>query len=376
MSKLLALALVSVYLFNGSYPVISELNGTYWMAFQGEDGIYVTNSEDLMEWSAPVKIPDTKTGDYHPWLLIDRDGIFRLVYVKHKTLDPESIKYGFDYDIYATYSQDGLNWIKPYPIAKTDRIEWYPHLYQDKNGKFWLTYSIAEKNGSNGIYIRESRDFVKWSEPIVVIPPDGMYLFGKLFEFKGRWWLNYAKFTGDENNLTLLNNHDIYIAYGNSPYKLSNHARITFSPPLNFSLYNDAKADDERIWIAYTSTIEGNEEVYLISSRDGINWTKPLRLTRNVEYISQLEEPFNFKCDQKSILVEDNRVIVAYQSAIFKDNRSVWVAIVNKSEIPEEVFRVSYVPKITAEKTPFVGGVWVLSAGIVAGLIFRKAKNK
>ncbi|ADC64842.1 hypothetical protein Ferp_0671 [Ferroglobus placidus DSM 10642] len=371
MLKTAAVLVTLIYLFNGGYPVLEKFNDTYWMVFKGDDGIYITSSKDLKSWSAPVKIPGTKQGDYHPWFIIDRNGVFRVVYVKHEIINPESIKYGFDYDIYATYSYDGVNWVEPYPVAESEKIDWYPHLYQDKSGKFWLTYSVAEENGSTGIYVRESRDFITWSEAKVVIPPDGEYIFGKLFEFKGKWWMNYAKFTGDKDNLTLLNNHDIFIAYGDSPYELKNHARITSTPPLNFTLYNDAKADDERIWIAYTSTVEGNEEVYLISSRDGVNWTKPVKLSRNVEYISQLEEPFNFKCDQKSVLIEKDRVIVAYQSAIFRENRSIWLAIVNKSEIPAETFSVKYWnDEKTSKESPL--GVEVLILSITSAAMLRK----
>ena len=376
---LMALLLMPVKVLDGNYPVIQQHDNTYWLVFTGEDGLYITNSSDLINWSKPVKIPGTREKDYHPWFLIDDKGYFRVVFVRHRLINPEALKEGFDYDIYATYSKDGSNWVEPYPVAATDRIEWYPHLYQDGSGNYWLTYSMGFPDGNNGIYVRKSSNFVKWSEPYEVIPPNGSYLFGKLFEFKGKWWLNYAKFTGNYDDIRMINNHDIFIAYGDSPYRMEAYAQLSFSPPLNFTLYNDAKAANGRIWIAYTSTIEGNEEVYLISSQDGINWSKPLKLSRNVEYIARLKEPYNFKCDQKSLIIDkEGRAVVVYQSAIFKNNTTIWVAVADK--VPEETFSVKYVPvsfpevRIESKKSP--AGLLPVIVSLPIALRLRKLKLK
>jgi|Deesub1362A_J573_1020465.scaffolds.fasta_scaffold00267_41 hypothetical protein len=366
----------------GEYPVLAQdSSGTYWLVFVKSDGIYTMNSTDLETWNKPLKIPVTRENDYHPWMIIDQNGIFRLVFTRHKIINPHAF-FGFDYDVMYTTSKEGIHWSDPVPIAgSNETIDWYPYIYQDSRGKFWVVYSKNIGKEGSMIVLRYSNDGDRWSEEIKAIPPDA--IFGKLIDVDGKYWLQYAKYTGNYSITELMNNHDLFIAPSNDGVKWTKAARLTNMPPFNFSLYNDAKTDsDGNLWIAFTSTINGNEEIYIMGSPDGVHWTRPERLSRNIEYINSLENPYNFKCDQKSLFFDQNgNAIVVYQSAIF-NNTTLWI-VTGKPEIKGELQSVEYnitLPYAPPEeehfketvKTPVGIAPIIISLLLTAFLIKRK----
>lgn len=162
--------------------------------------------------------------------------------------------------------------------------------------------------------VRYSEGGANWSRKHPAIPPSST--FGSMLYFKGKYWMAYSVYTGNYSVPSIMNNHDLFIARSESGVSWEKAARLSSMPPYNYSLYLDAETDGENIWIAYTSTIKGNAEVYIRGSPDGTRWSRPTRLTRNVEYIESLEDPFSFKCDEKDLLIDDKgRGVVVYESA-------------------------------------------------------------
>uniref|UniRef100_UPI0025C38CC7 hypothetical protein n=1 Tax=Ferroglobus sp. TaxID=2614230 RepID=UPI0025C38CC7 len=154
--------------------------------------------------------------------------------------------------------------------------------------------------------------------------------------------------------------------------------------PYNFTLYVDAETDGKFIWVSYTSTVEGNEEVYIMGSPDGFNWSKPIRLSRNIEYIKSLENPFNFKCDQKDLFIDkDGRAIVVYHSAIYSPKTTMWV-VYGKPELGKMEKRIKYnitLPYASKknsaeiERIPIVGTITTLLSAIIAAYK-KKSEDK
>jgi len=323
----------------GEYPTIAQgENGIYWLVFDKQDGLYITHSSNLINWSKPEKLPFSKENDYDAYLRI-YDGKFYIAFTRHKIVNPHSLL-GFDYDVYLAIG-DKREW-RLYAINNSNKsIDWYPYIYRDPNNRFWLVYSKNFKDGSgSSIVVRYSNDGVHWSREYKAIPPDA--IFGTMFYFKDRYYMIYAKYTGNYSIPEIMNLHDLYIAYSFDGINWIKAGKLTETPPpFNFTLYVDAETDGKSIWVSFTSTIEGNEEIYIMGSQDGVRWSTPVRLSRNIEYIQSLDKPFNFKCDQKDLLIDkDGNVIVVYQSAIYK-NETIWI-VYGKPEMKEIVKEVRY----------------------------------
>ncbi len=308
----------------GKFPSLAQDNrGEYWLVFSNESGLYLMHSSNLLDWSVPKKLPFSKPNDFDPYMRY-YDGRFFIAFVRHKITSPHSL-FGFDYDVYLAVGSDE-KWSLIQINNSNFSLDWYPYIYRDPSGKFWMVYSKDFKDGNGSILVvRFSRDGVNWSREYPAIPPNA--LFGSLFYFKDRYWMIYSMYTGNYSIPEIMNLHDLYITYSFDGVNWEKAAKLTDTPPhYNFTLYLDAETDGEYIWVAYTSTVEGNEEIYLMKSPDGIRWSKPIRLTRNIEYINSMTEPRNFKCDQKDLLINSNRdVVIAYQSAIYPEKTTLWV---------------------------------------------------
>ncbi|AIY90875.1 hypothetical protein GACE_1848 [Geoglobus acetivorans] len=338
----------------GRYPTIAQdENGMYWLVFNNESGIYMMNSSDLANWSLPEKLPFSQPDDYDAYLRI-YDGKFYIAFTRHKLVNPHSL-FGFDYDVYLAIG-DGKNW-KLVPInTSNSSVDWYPYIYRDPFGKFWLVYSKDYKDGNGStIVVRYSDDAVNWSREYPAIPPSS--LFGSMFYFKDRYWMVYALYTGNYTIPEIMNLHDLYIAYSFDGINWVRAAKLTNTPPpYNFTLYVDAETDGKNIWVSYTSTIEGNEEVYIFGSPDGFNWSEPVRLSRNIEYIRSLENPYNFKCDQKDLLIDEKgKAIVVYQSAIFPNATTLWIVYgkpVTMKGFSKAEYNITLPYRYSSEKNP------------------------
>ena len=320
------------------------------------------------------------------------DGKFYITFVRHKIANPQSF-FGFDYDVYLAVGNDE-KW-NLVPINKSNSsLDWYPYIYRDPFGKFWMVYSKDFKDGNGSmLVVRYSRDGFNWSREYPAIPPPNA-LFGSMFYFKDRYWMIYSMYTGNYSIPEMMNLHDLYIAYSFDGINWEKAAKLTNTPPpYNFTLYLDAETDGRYIWVTYTSTVGRNEEVYFMGSPDGVNWSEPIRLTRNIEYIRSMDEPRNFKCDQKDLLINNNGdVVIVYQSAIYSGKTTLWVVILkpeinqfnkkiefsidlpykNTSAHPDQEINRSYQ---NPESIPI--GILPLICGFIATLVIvsRKRRN-
>ncbi len=311
-----------------SYPALAKFNNTYVLVYSKEvkegENLFVKYSTDGLNWSKGERITRFSGIDYQPYLMVDRQKNCWLVFTR-KPFEKE------DYDIYLMSSKDCINWSEPVPFIQTHTNDWYPYIYQDSYGTYWLFLSrtVFNKKGeaTSAIFYTKSKDGVRWSELKQVTKATGA-VFPRMVELNGRYLLFFSAFTGSWENLSRINEHNIFLMYSDDGRNWSKAGRLSKLPLGKFALYLDVKKDEQgRVWVTYTSNENGNEEVYLFSSKDGVNWSPPERVTRNVEYIASLNEPFGFKCDQKALLIDGNRFIIAYSSDIYPEQAPLFVAI-------------------------------------------------
>ena len=301
-----------------SYPALAKFEDKYILIYSKytEDGenLFLRYSYDGFNWSDPVRITKFRGTDYQPYLLVDKYNTCWLVFTRKGENDT-------DYDIYLMKSKDCINWSDPQPFIATHTHDWYPYIYQDSKGTYWLFFArtVFNEKGeiTSAIFYSNSKDGIKWTKIKQVTKAMGT-VFPRMVEKKGKYFLFFSAFTGSWEDFTRLNEHNLFEMVSNDGLNWSKAAKISEIPKGKFVLYLDTKLDENgTIWIAYTSDAVVNEEVYIFASKDGIRWSPPERITRNAEYIQSLENPFNFKCDQKALLIDGDKFIIAYSSAIY-----------------------------------------------------------
>ncbi|NOZ59820.1 MAG: exo-alpha-sialidase [Euryarchaeota archaeon] len=321
-----------------SYPALAEFNGSYVLVYSKHTGggarnLFLRHSPDGLSWSPPERLTEFNGTDYQPYLLVDRQKSCWLVFTRKP---PEK----GDYDIYLMRSEDCRNWSTPVPFIQTHTSDWYPFIYQDSKGTYWLFLSrmVFNQRGevANAIFYTRSRDGVQWEELEQVTSPVGA-VFPRMVETEGGYLLFFSAFTGSWENLSRVNEHNLFVMRSEDGENWSRAARISLISQGKFVLYLDAKRDSGgRVWVAYTSDEGINEEVYLFSSPDGVRWSQPERITRNAEYIASREQPTSFKCDQKALLIDGERFIIAYSCAISRDS-PLFVAV-GRADEPEDTY--------------------------------------
>ncbi len=301
-----------------SYPALAKFEDRYILIYTKytKDGVnlFLRYSYDGFNWSDPVRITKFRGTDYQPYLLVDKYNTCWLVFTRKEEND-------VDYDIYLMKSEDCMNWSDPQPFIATHTHDWYPYIYQDSKGTYWMFFArnVFNEKGeiTSAIFYSSSRDGIKWTEIKQITKAMGT-VFPRMVEKEGKYFLFFSAFTGSWKDFARLNEHNLFEMVSNDGLSWSKAAKISEIPKGKFVLYLDAKLDENgTIWIAYTSDAVVNEEVYIFASKDGIRWSPPERITRNAEYIQSLENPFNFKCDQKALLIDRDKFIIAYSSAIY-----------------------------------------------------------
>ncbi len=293
----------------GGPSLIQDKNGVYWLAHDNmvdnNEDIYLIYSRDLVEWSDPIRVTLDLEADYHPSLIQTTKGEYLVVFT--------SLRSG-NYDIYISRSMDGLGWSEPIQLIFDEASDWYPNLYQDSEGRLILVFA-SSRSGSSGIYITASRDGVNWSEAKNVVEP-GNDIYPLIVEAGDRFWLVFARHTGDYDDRSRANEHELFLT---SSFDLDSWAKplqLTSSLTGRFALYPAfIKTADGALRLSYTSNDLGNEEVYIMGSEDGFQWSSPERITKNVEYSESIGSTVRFKCDLKSMVDNGEGLVIAFECA-------------------------------------------------------------
>lgn len=297
----------------GGPAFIKASDGVYWLAYDelidNNMDIYLRSTRDLGEWSDPIRVTLHNETDFHPSLLQGDNGLFYIVFTSLRT---------GNYDLFLTESDDGTKWTEPVQLTFNNESDWYPSLAKDKDGRLIISYS-GRIEGKTGIFLKVLEGD-EWSDPIPVTEPTSD-LYAMVVEGSDRYWLIFVRHTGDYDIRRRANEHEIFLTYSKDLHDWAPPERLTYTKEGAFSLYPAFIKDEENnLWLSYTSDEPGNEEVYIMGSPDGFKWSKPERITGNMEYRESINSSRSFKCDLKSMISDEGTIRIAYECSREGDN--------------------------------------------------------
>lgn len=297
--------------------IIQDNNGIYWIAFNSytnPQNIWIMNSNDSINWTNFYKVTASNLTDYEPNLIQDNKGRFWIIY---SSLIEIRGTLNFNYDLKLVHSDNGINWSEPVNITNSPFIESYPYIMQDRTGRYFITYSTYG-NGSNNldIYLKYSDDGFKWSQPIRITDSLESDIFPIMIQDNsGKYWMLFSRNT-HERHKPLLNKYDLFLIYSGDGIRWSDAAEITnLSYNINYPYFMQDKGGI--FWIPHMTGITGSEELGIMGSLDGTDWTDSVVL-------SNYSNEGYFKTDYKSMIQDRNgNYIYAFTSA--KIGRGIWL---------------------------------------------------
>ena len=323
--------------------IIQDNDGTYWIAFNSwtnPQNIWIVNSNDSLRWENFYQVTTSNLTDYEPNLIQDKNGRFWIVYsslIEIKgTLD-------FNYDLKLVYSDNGRNWSNPVNITGTPLIESYPYIMQDNKSRFFITYSAYSNQSKNDldIYMKYSDDGFKWSEPIRITDASESDIFPIMIQDNsGKYWMLFSRNTRLRHK-PLMNKYDFFLIRSEDGIHWSDIAEITnLSYNVNYPYFMQDR--DGNFWIPHMSGITGSEELGIMGSINGLDWTES-------EVLSNYSREGYFKTDYKSMIEDRNgKFIYAFTSA--KIGRGIWLMNGTPGSNNYGTHKIDFdIPRITPE---------------------------
>jgi hypothetical protein len=182
----------------GEPSLIQDQTNKFWMIFNNKSelnsnnnrSIYITNSDNGLDWSKPKEIIFSLFSINDAKLYQDNNGIFWLSYV-------------LDYhDVWFTNSRDGMNWSEPIQITNDKDLEKAPFMMQEYNGIYWMIWNRFETgSGISWLQISYSLNCINWSAPMNISTGDYGAWYGNLIEDDNdEFWLTWSsKKSGNED---------------------------------------------------------------------------------------------------------------------------------------------------------------------------------
>lgn len=298
--------------------IIQDNNGTYWIAFNSwtnPQNIWIVNSNDSLRWENFYRVTVSNLTDYAPNLIQDRDGKYWIVYA---SLVEIKGTLNFNYDIKLVYSNNGINWSEPINITNSQVIETYPYLFQDKKGHFFMTYSAYPNQSSIDldIYMKYSDNGSNWSDPIRITDSNKSDIFPIMIQDQnGTYWMMFTRDTY-KRNITSPNKYDVFLITSNDGIHWSDIAQVTdYKYNINYPYFIQDRSGN--FWIPHMTGISGSEELGIMGSGNGIDWT-------GSTVLSNYSKEGYFKTDYKS-MIEDRNGIFIYAFTSAKIGRGIWL---------------------------------------------------
>ena len=298
--------------------IIQDKDGIYWIAFNSwtnPQNIWIMNSNDSINWMNFYQVTASNLTDYEPNLIQDNKGRFWILY---SSLIEIRGTLSFNYDLKLTYSDNGINWSEPVNITNSPLIESYPYIMQDRTGRYFITYSTYSNESINNldIYLKYSDDGFKWSQPIRITDSSESDIFPIMIQDNsGKYWMLFSRNT-HERHKPLLNKYDLFLINSGDGIRWSDAAEITnLSYNINYPYF--MQDNDGVFWIPHMTGITGSEELGIMGSLNGTDWTDSVVL-------SNYSAEGYFKTDYKSLIQDRNgNYIYAFTSA--KIGRGIWL---------------------------------------------------
>jgi hypothetical protein len=151
--------------------VIRARDGRLFVAWFSDRGgnadVYLTNTANGREWSAPVRVTTSAEADFYPTLFQDDQGTFHLTWFRWEAFFRGHIRYN--------RSADGLTWDPDSEVAVTTTAnvdDWVPTITQAVDATL-LVYFVSEArdaaNPTNEIYVARRRPGALNWEPAVPV---------------------------------------------------------------------------------------------------------------------------------------------------------------------------------------------------------------
>ncbi|HLB71527.1 MAG TPA: sialidase family protein [Candidatus Methanoperedens sp.] len=298
--------------------LIQDNSGTYWIAFNSwtnPQNIWIMSSIDGISWEGFYRVTVSNRTDYAPNLIQDRNGRFWIVYA---SLVEVRSTLSFNYDIKLVYSDNGTNWSNPVSITDTPVVDAYPYLVQDENRRYFITYSSYTNESINDldIYMKYSDDGFNWSVPIRITDAPESDIFPIMIQDqKGKYWMMFDRDTRKRHEPSL-NKYDVFLMRSEDGIHWSDIAEVTnLSYNVNYPFFLQDK--NGTFWIPHMTGITGSEELGIMGSKNGTDWTDSILL-------SNYSEEGYFKTDYKSMIQDRNGTFIyAFTSA--RTGRGIWL---------------------------------------------------
>lgn len=319
--------------------IIQDSDGMYWIGFSSlgsYSDIWIMNSTDGVNWGNYVKVTSNNQTEYAPNLMQDDDGEYWLLY---NALTDVYNLFEFNYELMLTHSPDGISWSEPVAITDSpDSVDVYPYMMQDSAGRYFVTYSSFKENSTtdHDIYMMYSDDGIVWSKEIQLTNLQKDDIFPIMLQADdGKYWMMFTHDTSDDHP-PVLNKFDVFMITSDDGIEWSDVAQVTFFDQ-NINYPDFLQDDDGIFWIPHMIGISGtvgSEELGLMGSRNGIDWTDSQRL-------SNYSQEGYFKTDYKS-MVQNNEgeFIWAFTSA--KDGRGIWIMNGTPDIDLDDAYRISF----------------------------------
>lgn len=163
--------------------IIEDSNGKYWLTYNTYWGIYITSSDDFVNWDSSTEVVSGFMAG--PSLIQDSAGKYWVAYYYH----------GGNWPVYITSSSNGTSWDSPIEIVSGQDDGYYnarnPELIQDSTGTYWMTYGTVDQGGKHDIALISSLDGVSWGSPVIVAggDSDDGYTSSIIQDVSGMYWV-------------------------------------------------------------------------------------------------------------------------------------------------------------------------------------------
>ena len=147
-----------VYVPDNNKGILHSIPIVYPANDNSVEEIWMMKSRDLHDWSTPVRLPSNINASRmttQPQLMLLSDGRMQLVFVSDR-------RQSSDLGIYISQTSDGRNWSAPRRIADrvaNDNVQGVPQMAMDSEGRDWLFWPNRK-----GFSLSHSADGLNWSD--------------------------------------------------------------------------------------------------------------------------------------------------------------------------------------------------------------------
>ncbi len=242
-------------------------------------------------WLVSTPYPNNTAFYENPQIVVSNDGIH--------FIEPENIKNPITG--YPSKYWDGSYYSDPYLLYDNDHFELF---YRKTLSKL---NNITNKDGFNYIYMKQSKDGIKWSEEKLILDtkPTEQYMSLSVIKTDSKykiWYINY------NNQIKYIESNDL----------------IHFTDPITIPNFNYKIWHGEIQYInnKYIFIFMTKYKLFYTESKDGINFEKPKLINT---YLEELKEISN-NIYKSSFIINDDiiELYIPYRVYSQSKNRHIW----------------------------------------------------